>query len=64
MNDAQRELLSKGLADIAKGVFVAAPIAMATAKLDVWTGLALMAFAIGLFNIGYSIAGGNDHDPA
>jgi hypothetical protein len=37
---------------------------MATAKLDVWTGLALMAFSIGLFNIGYSIAGGNDHDHA
>ena len=33
MNDAQRNLLAKSLADIAKGVFIAAPIALGTGKM-------------------------------
>ncbi|ETW99881.1 hypothetical protein [Candidatus Entotheonella palauensis] len=62
MKDAQRELLSKGLADIAKGVFVAAPIAMGTGKLSVGFTLTLMALAVGIFNLGYHVAGGENHD--
>lgn len=57
MNDAQRELVSKGLADIAKGVFVAAPIAMGTGKLSAGYGLALMAISIAIFNLGFQLAG-------
>ena len=61
MTDAQRELLSKGIADVAKGVFIATPIAMLTGKISIWQGYTLMVLSIALFNIGFSIAGG-DHD--
>jgi hypothetical protein len=61
MTDAQRDLLAKGLADIAKGVFIATPIAVLAEKISGWEGLALMALSIALFNIGYHIAGGG-HD--
>lgn len=62
MNDAQRDLLAKGLADIAKGIFVAAPIAMGTGKLSVGFTLTVMALAVGIFNLGYQVAGGNSDE--
>jgi hypothetical protein len=62
LNDAQRELLSKGLAGIAKGIFVAAPIAMGTGKLSVACTLTLMVLTIDIFNIGSQLAGGNGDD--
>ncbi len=62
MNDAQRDLLSKALADVAKGVFVAAPIAMGTGKLSVGFTLTVMAVAVGIFNLGYQVAGGQSDE--
>jgi len=38
MNEAQRDLLAKGLADIAKGLFIAAPIAMGAGKISILFG--------------------------
>jgi hypothetical protein len=61
MTDAQRDLLAKGLGDIAKGVFIATPIAVLAKKISGWEGLALMALSIALFNVGHHIAGGG-HD--
>ena len=58
MTDAQRDLLAKGLADIAKGVFIATPIAVLAEKISGGEGLTLMALSIALFNIGYHVAGG------
>jgi hypothetical protein len=62
MNAAQRELLSKGLADVAKGVFVAAPIAMGTSKLSLTFTLVAMLSAVVVFVIAYVLAGGGDHE--
>ena len=63
MNEAQREIVAKGLADIGKGLFIAAPIAIGTGKLSPWYGLALLAIAAAIFNLGVSIAGGSDDGP-
>ncbi len=49
MNDAQRNLLAKSLADIAKGVFIAAPIARGTGKITPWVGLAVVGGAMGCY---------------
>ena len=63
MNDAQRNLLAKSLADIAKGVFIAAPIALGTGKMTPWVGLAVMRGAIGCYRIAHdSLAGGAQYD--
>jgi hypothetical protein len=61
MTDAQRELLAKGLGDIAMGVFIATPIAVLAKKISGWEGLTLLALSIALFIVGYHIAGGG-HD--
>jgi hypothetical protein len=69
MNEAQRDLLAKGLADIAKGLFIAAPIAMGAGKISILFGLSVMAVSVAIFNLGYAIAGdaqtgGDDHGTA
>jgi hypothetical protein len=53
MNDAQRDHLSKALGNVALGLAVAAPIALATGKLSVPGMLVTLAGAIGLFYISY-----------
>lgn len=53
---------SEGVAEIAKGVFAAAPIAMGTSKLSTGFDLALIAVSIGVFNLGYQVAGGKSDD--
>jgi len=62
MTLAQRDLLVKTLADVAKGLFVAAPIAWVTGKLSFVLTLGVMAVAVLLFICAYWLAAGGEPD--
>ena len=53
MNDAQRDHLSKALGNVAQGLAVAAPIALATGKLSAPGMLTVLAGAVCVFYVSY-----------
>ena len=62
MNKAQRDLLAKSLADVAKGVFVGALLASGTGKLPLHFVLLGVAFACVFHIAAHVLIGGNHHE--
>ena len=58
MNNFQRDLLSKALADIAKGIFIGAILATATDKLTFYEGWYASLASIAFYLAAHFIAGG------
>lgn len=62
MNNAQRELLAKSLADVAKGVFVGALLASGTGKLPLPFVLLGVGFACVFHMAAHVLLGENHHE--
>lgn len=62
MNTAQRDLLTKALADISKGIFIGALLAAATDKLSIFDACLGVLFAVLFYLAAHTIAGASDHD--
>ena len=60
MNTAQRDLLAKTLADIAKGIVIAVFIAIGTNKMDLWWGMVTLVNAPNLYFIAHKLLAGGD----
>ena len=62
MNNAQRDLLAKALADISKGIFIGALLAAATDKLSFYEAYLGVLFAVFFYIAGHAVAGGKDDE--
>ena len=68
MNNAQRDLLAKALADISKGIFIGVLLAGATDKLFFYEACLGVLFAVLLkpgqpaYIAGHTVAGGKEDD--
>ena len=62
MNRAQRDLLAKALADVAKGIFIGALLASATDKLTLTETYLGVLFAIFFYLAAHAVTGGIPHD--
>ena len=62
MNNAQRDLLTKALADVSKGIFIGALLAAATGKLSAYEASLGVLFALLFYLAAHTIAGAPDHD--
>ena len=51
MNDAQRALIAKTIANTVTGIWVGAPIAAMTGKMTWWQVAAAFALGVGLLNM-------------
>ena len=60
MNNAQRDLLAKALADISKGIFIGVLLAAATDKLSFYEAYLGVLFAIFFYMAGHAVAGGRE----
>ena len=61
MNTAQRNLLAKTLADIAKGAFIAVLVALPTGKMHLWVGLLVAVGAVECYVMAHKLLAGGDH---
>ena len=62
MNNVQRDLLTKALADVSKGIFIGALLAAATGKLSTYEACLGVLFALLFYLAAHTIAGAHHHD--
>ena len=62
MNNAQRDLLAKALADHLKGIFIGVLLAAATDKLSFYEACLGVLFAVLFYMAGHTVAGGKEDE--